>query len=208
MSIPRYMMNHWSHWVEHLQSYDVTTLEADSVQTIRSLEDHIATLARRDNNAVSFNEHSVDAHVKFLSLSSALEEEQVKNEVLTVCNAQLTDLLAKGADERQPVQLEINVAAAAGASSSNSDKRKRDDDDDAYAREQLRKTSTELAMERLTNKKVRKDNESLKSAFEDLVESAHCLLASIEQQNDDVHKNGLAFEKTLNRVLKQRSSKQ
>ena len=83
----------------------MTILEADSVQTIRSLEHFIATNCNRAlNNTLRLGEQSVeplsDAHVKFLSLTTALQHEQAKNEVLTVCNAQLEAALAERADKR------------------------------------------------------------------------------------------------------------
>jgi hypothetical protein len=197
--------------MDALQNEDVTTLEADSVQTIRSLEHYIATIDSRVlNNALRLSEQSVgkplsDAHVKILSLTTALQHEQDKNNVLTVCNAQLEAALAERADERQPVQLKVNVAAS---SSNCSGKRKRDDDEVACAKPQLERMSKQLAMQRLANKKLHKDNDFLKGAFEDLVESAHCLLASIQEQNDNVKKISGVFENTLNNALQRASSKQ
>ena len=116
----------------------MTILEADSVQTIRSLEHFIATNCNRAlNNTLRLGEQSVeplsDAHVKFLSLTTALQHEQAKNEVLTVCNARSCSRRACRR-ARQPVQLKVNVAA--GASLSNClGKRKRDDDDVREPRE-------------------------------------------------------------------------
>ena len=200
------------HNVEHLQPANVTTLEADSVQTIRSLKDLAATLERKLDSVAAppltfCTTCDTNVHeAKVRSLSEALYDEQIKNAVLTLCNTQLEAAAAK------PVELTVNVAAAAGPSSNALGKRPRpppwsNEDDVASAQAQRAKMSKHLAMTRLQIKKLRDDNDFLKSAFEDLVENAHCLLASIQQENDVVSKNGKAFEKTLNRVLKHASDK-